>query len=235
MKTRLFLIFIGVISFASGMNAQLYSGQYTQKGRGQSTYTGQYMDAKEMLFDIDIYNNYIVVNGTKVDYFCDIKTGKTTLTPGCLRKSYKMKMSDEFYVVYMFDSNYNMEITYIYYNTITDRISDMYLFPVTKGNTLSSSNTGGYSGSSPSFGTTGTTTTPSGTTGTTTTPSGTTIPRTKCPNCTNGRRVYEGDVSYSGTQIRYSTCPECGLRYQSSSRTHRHGSCNTCHGSGYLD
>lgn len=232
MKARLFLIFIG-ICFASGMKAQLFSGQYTQKGKGQSTYTGQYMDAKEMLFDIEIYNNYIVVNGTRVDYFCDIKTGKTTLTPGCIRKSYKMKMSEEFYVVYMFDSNYNMEISYIYYNPRTDRITDMYLFPVTKGNTLSSNSTGGYSGgysgSGFSSGTTGTTTTPSGTTGTTT------IPRTKCPNCKNGRRVYESTVPYSGTQIRYSTCPECGLRYQSSSRTHRHDRCNTCHGTGYLD
>ena len=63
----------------------------------------------------------------------------------------------------------------------------------------------------------------------------TSIRRTKCPNCTNGRRVYESTVSYSGTQIRYSTCSECGLRYQSSHRTHRHDRCNTCHGSGYLD
>lgn len=61
------------------------------------------------------------------------------------------------------------------------------------------------------------------------------IPRTKCPNCTNGRRVYEGDVAYSGTDIRYSTCNECGKRYMSSHTWHRHGSCNTCHGTGYLD
>lgn len=61
------------------------------------------------------------------------------------------------------------------------------------------------------------------------------IPRPKCPNCVNGRKVYESTVPYSGTQIRYSTCSECGLRYQSSHRTHRHEQCTTCHGKGYLD
>ena len=61
------------------------------------------------------------------------------------------------------------------------------------------------------------------------------IPRPKCPNCTNGRRVYEGTVGYSGTQIRYATCSECGKRYMSSHTTHRHDRCTTCHGKGYLD
>lgn len=59
--------------------------------------------------------------------------------------------------------------------------------------------------------------------------------RTRCLNCNNGRCVYESSVPYSGTQIRYSVCPECGLRYKSSHMTHRHGRCNTCKGTGYVN
>lgn len=80
----------------------------------------------------------------------------------------------------------------------------------------SNGNTSGYNSSNSSSGSTST------------------IPRTKCPNCTNGRRVYEGTVGYS-EQIRYTTCSECGKRYMSSHTTHRHDRCTTCHGSGYLD
>ena len=61
------------------------------------------------------------------------------------------------------------------------------------------------------------------------------IPRTKCPNCNNGRKVYESTVPYSGTQTRYSTCSECGKRYMGSHTTHRHDRCTTCHGRGYLN
>lgn len=105
-------------------------------------------------------------------------------------------------------------------------------FPIVKENEslssyqrISTGNSGGYS-SSGSYG--------SGTSSRTTS-SSSNVSRTDCPNCVNDRRVYESTVPYSGTQTRYSTCSECGLRYMSSHRTHRHDRCDTCHGSGYLD
>ena len=63
------------------------------------------------------------------------------------------------------------------------------------------------------------------------------IPRPKCPNCTNGRRVYEQSISVPtfGMKQNIIRCSECGKTYDSYSTSHRHDRCNTCHGSGYLD
>ena len=164
----------------------------------------------KMAIEIEFYNGYIKVFGQRVD-----QSGTSGDWKLYAKSDKNLFGSGYITTTYYVNINYDVRIVT---GTVQNEV-------VRAGQSSSGGYSGGgYSGSGSS-----------GTTGTTTTPSGTTIPRTKCPNCTNGRRVYEGDVSYSGTQIRYSTCPECGLRYQSSSRTHRHGSCNTCHGSGYLD
>lgn len=138
------------INLAFIVNAQVYKGLYTEKGRGQSTYTGKYMDRNEILLDVEIYGNYIIVNGKKIDYFTTVTSGKTTLARGSARKAYKLKLSDEYYVFYMIDSNYNMEVSYFYFNPKTDKVVDVYLFPVTKGNSMPTNNVGSNTGVSSS-------------------------------------------------------------------------------------
>lgn len=61
--------------------------------------------------------------------------------------------------------------------------------------------------------------------------------RTKCPNCTNGRRLYEKSISVPtfGLKVNMKACSECGKTYDANSTAHWHDRCNTCHGSGYLD
>ena len=63
------------------------------------------------------------------------------------------------------------------------------------------------------------------------------VPRTECPNCKKGRRVYEQTISVPtfGLKTNIVRCSECGKSYDSYSVSHRHDRCNTCHGSGYLD
>lgn len=62
--------------------------------------------------------------------------------------------------------------------------------------------------------------------------------RTKCPNCTNGRRVYEktnGSVPGGLGSRNMKRCSECGITYNANNITHFHDRCTTCHGKGYLD
>ena len=216
------------ICLASGVNAQIHTGVYTHGSVGRNN-SGQTITVDKQLLNVEFYSNYIRINGETAEFMQEgvlpATTGSFTFRPGQHVKWYSQVING-MTVVYLVDANYNMEALWL---TKQGGTLFYYFFPIEKGNTISSSNSGGYGGNynSGSYG---------GYNGSSSSSSSSSsIPRTKCPNCNNGRKVYESTVPYSGTQTRYSTCSECGKRYMSSHTTHRHDRCTTCHGRGYLN
>ena len=233
MKAKNIIFLVIVICFASGVNAQIHTGVYTHGSVGRSN-TGQTITVDKQLLTVEFYSNYITVNGSEAKYFHEMVLTSATKTvklpPGRRVKMYQHYV-EGFIITYLVDSDYNMEAIWIKKDRNGNVLCN-YFFPIEKGNTMSSSSAGGYSSGSYNGGYS------SGGYGrrsSSSSSSSSSIPRTRCPNCTNGRRVYESTVGYSGTQTRYSTCSECGKRYMSSHTTHRHDRCTTCHGTGYLD
>ena len=152
MKAKRLLFLVMAICLANGMKAQLHRGVYTQKANGQSTITKQYITGQELLLNVEFYHDYIKVEGSRIDFSWNVNNGMTTLTPGNTRKCYSQARGNGEYIVYMVDSNYNMEVAYV--NMRGGSVIQNVLFPMTKGNTLSSSgyNNGGYNSGSYSGG-----------------------------------------------------------------------------------
>ena len=218
-------------SSSSTQPTWLYRGWYYESTDGIDINTGVRMSqlggsAGTIKMQFTVYEDHLEVatetdvqdgNATKISY-SGIENGWRVYRS--VSGEGRWRMDQRYYV------NSNYDIKYIIntaeYPIVKENENLSSYQRLSSGN---SGNSGGYSGGSYS-----------GSSGSSSSSSTATTRRTKCPNCTNGRRVYESDVPYSSLgSARYSTCSECGIRYNSAIRTHRHDRCNTCHGSGYLD
>ncbi len=235
MKAKRLLFLVMAICLASGVKAQIHKGVYTHGSVGRSN-TGQTITVDKQLLNVEFYGNYITVNGKEAKYFHETVLTSATKTvklpPGCRVKLYQHYV-EGFIITYLVDSDYNMEAIWIKKDSNGNVLCN-YFFPIEKGNTISSSSTEGYGGGSYNGGYS------SGSYGSSSygsSSSSSSIPRAKCPNCTNGRRVYEKSISVTtfGLKTNMKRCNECGETYDAYSNSHFHDRCTTCHGTGYLD
>ena len=130
-------------------------------------------------------------------------------------------------------NNYYVDKDYNVIQTINGQETRMWRDGESAG-TRSRASSGGYnSGYGSGYGTDGSSSSGTSSGGTTSQPK----LRTRCPNCTNGRRVYESTYGGYGGGLgtRLKRCSECGEQYNAQSIIHRHDRCTTCHGTGYLD
>lgn len=147
---RLFFSLIAVcLSFV--VKAQIHTGVYTHGSIGRSN-TGQTITVDKQLLNVEFYDDYIKVNGSIARFgnetVLSSATPSITFRPGQRVKFYTQKV-DGMTVSYIVDSNYNMEALWVYKQ---NGILLYYFFPIEKGNTLSTSSSGGFSGGSYSGG-----------------------------------------------------------------------------------
>lgn len=199
-----------------------YKGIYTISSQGREQSTGGYTGVAGPDFEteIEIYDDYITVSGTKCR-FSRISKGERVYNATGLSYG-NFSNQDSYYV----DGNYNIRkvsslsgpygVNFFEYNVAKGKCTMPKYQPQFSGD----SSYGGVSDNSFQSKSTHD-------------QSPNTSVQRKCPYCKNGRILHESSVPSYGVTPYKKKCQECGFEYMSTT-SHSHTLCGHCGGSGYI-